>query len=66
MICVAMTLSSCLMALVCWYLTFHSEKETRRISALRRKIGRSQNVVIDEDVELDEEVRHRNDRNAAE
>ena len=62
MILVALTLVSMVLSFACWYLTYDTEKETRRINALRRAKGKNENVVIDEDFEIDENVRYRNSR----
>ncbi|CAD6583332.1 MAG: hypothetical protein CYPHOPRED_002341 [Cyphobasidiales sp. Tagirdzhanova-0007] len=56
MILVALTLVSMVLSFACWYLTYDTEKETRRINALRRAKGKNENVVIDEDFEIDENV----------
>lgn len=37
---------------VCWYLTFATEKETRRIQTARRRAGKRDNVILHEDVDL--------------
>ena len=60
MVCVALTLASLALSSVCWYLTYDTEKEIRRIQALRRSKGKNENIVIDEDFEIDDTVRYRN------
>lgn len=61
MICAGMTACAALMGLLAWKLTYHTERETRRISRLRRKAGKQHNVVVHDDIEFDDAVARRND-----
>ncbi|OCF32499.1 hypothetical protein I317_06825 [Kwoniella heveanensis CBS 569] len=64
-VCAALTIGAGLMVLVNWWRTYNSEKETRRIMALRRKVGKENDEVLQEDVNLGAEVAQRNNRNEA-
>jgi hypothetical protein len=55
------------MLMVCglWWLTRTEDAETRRIGALRRHIGKTENKVIEEDVTIGDkldQILHRNDK----
>ena len=51
-ICGSLMLLTVLCCWVCWYLTFATEKETRRIQTARRRAGKRDNVILHEDVDL--------------
>ncbi|KAM0748528.1 MFS general substrate transporter [Meredithblackwellia eburnea MCA 4105] len=60
MCCVALTGASMVGATILGYLTRREDSETRRISALRRKVGKESDRILEEDVEFDEAVTKRN------
>ncbi|WWC93883.1 hypothetical protein V866_000720 [Kwoniella sp. B9012] len=63
-VCAALTIGAMGMVVVNWFMTYTSEKETRRIMALRRKVGKERDEVLQDDVDLGAEVAQRNNRPA--
>lgn len=53
MCCAGLTIATIVSALtVCWWLTQDTEREVRRIAALRRKVGKEENRNVDDDLKF--------------